>query len=87
MTSFLNFLISNDMVEKIVPVIDEGSCTGCGGCEDTCRSEAISMVDRDLTDPRRRISEQVARINVEICTGCDACVGSCEDISWPKEEA
>ena len=75
------------MPEKVVPVIDEESCTGCGGCEDLCREEAISMKERGgRMDPRRGISARVARINAGICTGCGDCVDQCGDITLPKEE-
>ena len=80
---FFNF---NNMPEKVVPVIDEESCTGCGGCEDLCREEAISMKKRGPMDPMHDISARVARINVGICTGCGDCVGQCGDITLPKEE-
>lgn len=81
---FFNF---GDMgyVEKNVPEIDEKSCTGCGGCEDVCGVEAISMKKRGRGDPARDVSARVAHINEVICTGCGACVGSCEDIYWLED--
>ncbi|MEK7126625.1 MAG: 4Fe-4S binding protein [Patescibacteria group bacterium] len=72
------------MAEKIVPVIDEGSCTGCGGCVDVCKEDAIKIVQRDTDGPMARLD--VARINEDTCTGCGDCVGSCGDISLPEEE-
>lgn len=72
------------MIEKDVPEIDEKSCTGCGGCEDVCGVEAISMKKRRRGDPARNISTHVARISEAICTGCGDCVGSCEDIFFAE---
>lgn len=45
--------------------VDQGTCTGCGACVDTCPVEAISMAD------------DKAAIDAGACTDCGACVGEC----------
>lgn len=81
---FFNF---GDMgiCRKNVPEIDEKSCTGCGGCEDVCGVEAISMRKRRRDDPMRSVSARVAHISETICNGCGDCVGSCGDIYLLEE--
>ena len=50
--------------EKIVAVVDEEECAGCGICYDVCPEGAISI---DIT----------ARIDSSKCTACLECVNRC----------
>jgi formate hydrogenlyase subunit 6/NADH:ubiquinone oxidoreductase subunit I len=45
--------------------IDEGSCTGCGDCEERCAMEALSLVG------------EVISVNKAHCIGCGNCVSVC----------
>ncbi|CAL6007310.1 4Fe-4S_dicluster domain-containing protein [Hexamita inflata] len=40
-------------------------CLGCGTCEDTCSTSAITVED------------QKAKVSIEVCIGCGACVDVC----------
>ena len=54
-------------------IINQETCTGCGGCIDLCPSIAISMI------------EDVVTIDQEICTGCEICVKVCP-VGAPAEK-
>ena len=52
---------------KVIAVVDEDKCTGCGICEDVCYYEGIKVVDR------------MAVVNENNCEGCRACVMDCPE--------
>ena len=64
-------MVSSGYVAKV----DEGSCTACGACEDTCAFEAIKM-------------NGSAIVNWEKCMGCGVCGGQCptEAIALIRDE-
>ncbi|MDX1779481.1 MAG: 4Fe-4S binding protein [Thermodesulfobacteriota bacterium] len=45
--------------------INQGKCTGCGGCIDLCPAIAISMI------------QDVVTVDPELCTECTICVKVC----------
>ncbi|CAL6027887.1 4Fe-4S_dicluster domain-containing protein [Hexamita inflata] len=45
--------------------INTDMCLGCGTCEDTCSTSAITVED------------QKAKVSIEVCIGCGACVDVC----------
>jgi NAD-dependent dihydropyrimidine dehydrogenase PreA subunit len=45
--------------------INEAQCTGCGSCEETCPTGAMSL------------TLGVATIDYALCTGCQACIDAC----------
>ncbi len=47
------------------PIRDDGRCTGCGTCTNTCREEAITMVNGCL------------RLDEDRCMACGMCVDFC----------
>ena len=51
-------------VKKLVAVIDELRCTGCGACEEVCPRSAI-------------IVDTFASINGDLCIGCGICSSVC----------
>jgi len=50
--------------ERVIAIVDEEECAGCGVCYDVCPSGAISI---DMT----------ARIDSSRCTACLECVNRC----------
>jgi ferredoxin len=46
-------------------VVDQGTCTGCEMCVESCPVEAISMNDGK------------ANVDADACVDCGACVGEC----------
>lgn len=55
----------------------EERCEGCEQCVKDCPYEAITMVPRT----RGRGSEQVARVDPNLCTGCGVCAASCSQLA------
>jgi ferredoxin len=51
-------------VPRLVAVVEEERCTGCGICIDACMEQAISV-------------EQLASISEDRCIGCGACIPEC----------
>ncbi len=49
---------------KVVAIVDEEECTGCGFCYEICPAGAISI-------------DQTAEIDASKCTACLACVEQC----------
>jgi len=49
---------------RMVAVVDEDRCSGCGICIDACPEQAISM-------------NALASIDFKRCTGCGTCVTEC----------
>ncbi|MBI4286888.1 MAG: hypothetical protein HY671_00490 [Chloroflexi bacterium] len=65
-------LTFNDLVEayprtkgKIVALVDEANCSGCGICEDVCAYDAIHVVNG------------IARAMSDRCEGCNLCIVDC----------
>jgi formate hydrogenlyase subunit 6/NADH:ubiquinone oxidoreductase subunit I len=54
--------------------IDGDTCIGCGKCACACPINAISMIDEDNPDAKRK---KTPRINMEICLGCGVCALKC----------
>jgi ferredoxin len=50
--------------------VDEGACTGCGSCENSCQFDAIGS--------RRESGRTTALINAFKCYGCGLCRKSCD---------
>ncbi len=48
-----------------MPVVDGGRCTGCGGCGEACRFNAVAVIGRKML------------LFPELCHGCGACVDVC----------
>ena len=58
----------------ILPVLDGGSCIGCGKCVNVCPVEAMTLVSaNDPNRPRRK----TARLAEEFCLGCGLCAPAC----------
>jgi ferredoxin len=45
--------------------VDQGKCTGCEACLESCPSEAIKM------------DSGKAKIDADTCVDCGVCVGEC----------
>jgi ferredoxin len=59
-----------------LPVVAEGSCSGCERCVRACPVEALSAVSAN--DPRRP-KRTVPRLDEERCLGCGVCVPACRE--------
>jgi formate hydrogenlyase subunit 6/NADH:ubiquinone oxidoreductase subunit I len=55
--------------------INGDTCIGCGKCAGACPINAISMIDEDNPDAKRK---KTPRINTEICLGCGVCALKCQ---------
>ncbi|RKZ33156.1 hypothetical protein DRQ27_00855 [bacterium] len=52
-------------VAKLIAVVDKDKCIGCKTCENTCKYDAIKVIDgKAVVDPEK-------------CTGCGDCVKAC----------
>jgi ferredoxin len=60
---------------NFLPVVDRGSCTGCGECAAVCPVEAMSLVSAN--DPAH-LKKKTAKLDEAICLGCAVCVGVCK---------
>ena len=54
--------------------VDTARCTGCTQCYMDCPYDAIRMVSREVPSG---LSDFVARVDPDLCTGCGICIGSC----------
>ncbi|MCX7025139.1 MAG: 4Fe-4S dicluster domain-containing protein [Spirochaetes bacterium] len=59
---------------NFMPLVDAGTCTGCGKCMDACPVEAMALVSAE--DPKRP-AKRKARLLEESCLGCGVCVRAC----------
>jgi ferredoxin len=59
---------------NFLPVVDLGSCTGCGDCVAACPVAAVGLVSAN--DPRSPKKKR-ARVDETICLGCGVCAGVC----------
>jgi len=59
---------------NFLPVVEPGSCTGCGECVAACPVEAMTLVSAN--DPRFPKKKR-GRVDEEMCLGCAVCVGVC----------
>ena len=59
---------------NFLPVVDQGSCTGCGDCVAACPVAAVGLVSAN--DPRSPKKKR-ARVDETICLGCGVCAGVC----------
>lgn len=53
-------------ITQVVGVVD-ANCIGCRQCDQVCPTEAIKTVDR------------IARVDQDLCTGCNKCIEACGD--------
>lgn len=70
---------------NFLPLVDAGTCTGCGKCVNVCPVEAMALVTAN--DPRNR-ARRTARVLEETCLGCGVCARVCpaESISLAARE-
>jgi ferredoxin len=60
---------------NFLPVVDLGTCTGCGECAAVCPVEAMTMVSaNDPLHPQKK----KAKLDENICLGCAVCVRVCK---------
>jgi ferredoxin len=59
---------------NFIPVVEDGSCNGCGKCATVCPVEAMGMVSAN--DPNRP-RKKTARLDPDRCLGCGLCVRAC----------
>jgi ferredoxin len=59
---------------NFLPLVDEGTCSGCGQCVSICPVEAMSLVSAH--DPNNQ-KKKLAKIDHSLCLGCGVCVRTC----------
>ena len=60
---------------NFLPVVDEGTCTGCGRCVGVCPIGAVALLS--AADPKKRTKKK-ARVDENACLGCGVCVRNCK---------
>lgn len=55
-------------VRRMIAMVEEAQCTGCGFCIEVCAEQAISV-------------NPIAKINPDLCIGCGACIPACPNES------
>lgn len=59
-----------DLSRRLLAVVDEEKCRGCGDCVEACDSGGYQAV---------RLDVDTARVDPELCDGCGLCVGVCPE--------
>ena len=59
---------------NFLPVVEEGSCNGCGKCVNACPVEAMTLVSTN--DPNHPKMKK-AKVDEDICLGCGVCLRTC----------
>ena len=57
-------ITTSEAVGILVPVVEEGTCTGCRKCSEVCEFHAIAVLEKALVFP-------------ELCHGCGGCTLAC----------
>jgi len=71
-------LLSPIHTTNFLPVVDGGSCTGCGDCAAVCPVEAMTLVSaNDPCHPKKKR----AKVDEAFCLGCAVCVRVCRQAS------
>jgi NAD-dependent dihydropyrimidine dehydrogenase PreA subunit len=60
-------------IRRMIAMVDQEQCTGCGICIDACPEQAISV-------------KQLAAVDSERCIGCGACIPECPNESLSLEQ-
>jgi len=67
--------------ERVIPVVNEERCSGCGSCKDACPHNAIKItpVPKDVAifGLLSNTLNPVAKINSDLCMGCGLCASTC----------
>jgi heterodisulfide reductase subunit A-like polyferredoxin len=67
--------------ERVLPVVNEERCSGCGSCKDACPHDAIEMEIREeqiaLFGPQVVSNVPIARVKEDACVGCGLCASTC----------
>ena len=64
-----------------IPSVEENTCIGCGKCEKACPIFAVSMVE--VQDGQKKKKRPV--VDTEICLGCGVCASRCPNGSLKLE--
>jgi electron transport complex protein RnfB len=63
---------------KLMAVVDEDNCTGCGVCVPFCPTECIHPVPSE----KYPILVPPVQVTFDECIGCKICAQVCEKLSW-----
>jgi heterodisulfide reductase subunit A-like polyferredoxin len=71
-----------DMEEdRVLPVVNEERCSGCGSCKEACPQSAIELIIQErllaLFGPNTTTNVLIAHVKEDTCVSCGLCASTC----------